>query len=239
MPFTLSGAGNPAIHNRHSIRLQGYDYTQPGAYYVTINTFKKEHLFGKVVDGVVQLSEMGKIAQQQWCKIPNRFPNVTLDEFIIMPNHMHGIIIICDTPSVGAGFTPAQITHIDQTTQSTQTTQKTLNPYKHKSIESNKNKRDEIQFDSPDTGQTQKQGQSNENGQSRGLSLQRVSVGKIVGAYKSLVNNECLKIFKDKNEFMGKIWHRNYYEHIIRDKEGYSRIVEYIQQNPQKWEGGV
>jgi len=87
---------NPAIHNRHSIRLQGYDYTQSGAYFITINTYKKEHLFGEIVDGVVQLTPIGKIAFEQWEKIPANFPNVLLDAFVIMPNHMHGIVVITE-----------------------------------------------------------------------------------------------------------------------------------------------
>jgi hypothetical protein len=61
---------NPAIHNRHSIRLPGYDYRQAGAYFVTINTYKKEHLFGEVVGGVVKLSPVGEIVQEQWLQIP-------------------------------------------------------------------------------------------------------------------------------------------------------------------------
>jgi len=87
---------NPAIHNRHSIRLPGYDYTQPGAYYLTILAHKKEHLFGQVVDGEVKLSPAGEIVQEQWLQIPRHFSNVVLDAFVIMPNHMHGIVVITE-----------------------------------------------------------------------------------------------------------------------------------------------
>ena len=87
---------NPAIHNRHSIRLPGYDYSQTGAYYLTILTYKKEHLFGKVVDGTVQRSPVGEIVHEQWLKIPRNFSNVVLDAFVIMPNHIrrNGILVI-------------------------------------------------------------------------------------------------------------------------------------------------
>lgn len=63
------------------------------------------------------------------------------------------------------------------------------------------------------------------------------TVGDIVGAYKSLVANDCLKIFKQKyvDEMMGKLWQRNYYEHIIRDEQSYQRISEYIINNPKNW----
>ena len=87
---------NPTIHNRHSIRFQGYDYSQAGAYYVTINTHKKDHLFGEVVGGVVILSQVGEIVQEQWLQIPTHFSNVVLDAFVIMPNHMHGIVVIME-----------------------------------------------------------------------------------------------------------------------------------------------
>ncbi len=74
---------HPAIHNRHSIRLPGYDYTVPGAYFLTILTHKKEHLFGKVIKGVVQLSPVGEVAHEQWGKIPTYFSNVLLDAFVL------------------------------------------------------------------------------------------------------------------------------------------------------------
>ena len=63
-----------------------------------------------------------------------------------------------------------------------------------------------------------------------------VTLGDIVGAYKSLVSNECLKKYQAKNENMGKLWQRNYYEHIIRNNESYQKIGEYILTNPIQWE---
>lgn len=85
---------NPDIHDRRSIRLKDYDYSQPGAYFVTICTNNKECLFGDVINGAIQLNEMGIIAQQCWNSIPEHFPKTFLDEFIVMPNHIHGIIVI-------------------------------------------------------------------------------------------------------------------------------------------------
>lgn len=109
MPNTLSSASNPVIHNRHSIRLPGYDYTQPGAYDLTILTHKREHLFGEVVGGVVKLSPVGEVVQKEWLKIPPHFSNVLLDAYVIMPDHMHGILVI----TVGEVHTPGQRTRID------------------------------------------------------------------------------------------------------------------------------
>jgi len=84
---------HPDRHHRRSIRLKGRDYTQPGAYFVTICTRERECLFGEIVDGVMRLNEAGHAAQQCWMDIPDHFPQVVLDEAIIMPNHIHGIIM--------------------------------------------------------------------------------------------------------------------------------------------------
>jgi len=91
---------NPEKHHRRSIRLQGYDYSLPGAYFITICTEKRICLFGNIIYGKMVLNEYGKIAQQCWLNIPLHYQNVELNEFVVMPNHIHGIIIINDT--VGA-----------------------------------------------------------------------------------------------------------------------------------------
>ena len=85
---------NPDKHHRRSIRLQGYDYSQRGAYFITLCTKNREHLFGEILNGEIQLNEFGKITQQCWLEIPNHFPHVQLDKYIIMPNHIHGIIVL-------------------------------------------------------------------------------------------------------------------------------------------------
>jgi REP element-mobilizing transposase RayT len=103
---------NPDIHHRRSIRLKGYDYSQAGAYFVTIVTYKRQFLFGEIVNGKIKLNDGGKIAEQCWNDIPKHFPNAIMDEFVIMPNHIHGIIILNDNGSiVGAkNFSPQQNT---------------------------------------------------------------------------------------------------------------------------------
>lgn len=81
-------------HHRRSIRLKGYDYTQPGAYFITICTYQRQVLFGEIVDGVMVLNAYGEIVQHAWDDLPNHYPHVVLDELCIMPNHIHGIIIL-------------------------------------------------------------------------------------------------------------------------------------------------
>ncbi|MCE2961649.1 MAG: transposase [Chitinophagales bacterium] len=83
---------NPHIHHRRSIRLKGYDYSQAGLYFIAICCQDRACLFGDVVNGEMILNEFGIVAHNEWAKTPEIRPNVELGEFIIMPNHMHGII---------------------------------------------------------------------------------------------------------------------------------------------------
>ena len=162
---------NSTIHHRRSIRLKGYDYAQAGMYFVTICVQDKICRFGHIANDEMVLNEYGAIAYDEWPKLADRFHNFELDVFQIMPNHMHGIIVL---NTVGSG-----------------------------------------------TG--------------TGASPDPTTIGDIVGAYKSLVANACLAIYKAKNEMMGKLWQQNYYEHIIRTEEAYQTISEYIVNNPAKW----
>ena len=88
---------DPAIHHRRSIRLRGYDYSSPGRYFVTMCVADRHARFGAVVHGRMILSEAGQIAAECWRAIPQHFPHVALDEWVVMPNHVHGIIAIQGT----------------------------------------------------------------------------------------------------------------------------------------------
>jgi REP element-mobilizing transposase RayT len=87
-------------HHRRSIRLQGYDYTQPGAYFVTLCTQARVHLFGEVVAGQMQLSPYGRVVKTYWSRIPRQRPHVALGPWVVMPNHVHGIVVITEAPVV-------------------------------------------------------------------------------------------------------------------------------------------
>ena len=98
---------NPKIHHRKSIRLKGYDYSQNGTYFVTLCTQNREYLFGKIEKDEMVLNEAGKGAQLCWYEIPKHYPYVVLDTFIVMPNHIHGIIMI-DNPVGANNHSPLQ-----------------------------------------------------------------------------------------------------------------------------------
>jgi len=94
---------NPEIHHRRSIRLWDFDYSGAGAYFITICTHERESVFGNLVDGVMRLNYWGLIVRECWEHLPNHFSQVALDEFVVMPNHVHGIIILNHgLPNVGA-----------------------------------------------------------------------------------------------------------------------------------------
>jgi len=94
-------------HRRKAIRLQGYDYSQPGEYFVTICSKDREHLFGKIEEGKMQLNEFGEIVSSCWKDLPNHYTCALTDEFVIMPNHVHGIIVITEPNPVGEGSEPS------------------------------------------------------------------------------------------------------------------------------------
>ena len=105
---------DPDRHHRRSIRLQGYDYSQPGAYFVTICALGRECLFGEVIADDMQPTACGQTVSAGWNDLPRHYANVQLDEFVVMPNHVHGIIVLTahtqHIPPVGAGLKPAPAT---------------------------------------------------------------------------------------------------------------------------------
>ena len=109
----------PTTHRRRSLRLPRFDYTQQGAYFVTICTRNRACLLGDIVEGRMHLSEAGRLAQVAWEDLPHHYPHVQIDVWVIMPNHMHGIVILAEVQAteddmpvdVGAGLKPAPTRH--------------------------------------------------------------------------------------------------------------------------------
>ncbi|MCE9645871.1 MAG: transposase [Chloroflexi bacterium] len=91
---------DPKIHHRRSIRLQGYDYSQAGGYYVTIVAWHREFLFGDIVNQEIRLNKVGKIVEWEWLELPKRLSYIELVTHVVMPNHFHGILYIHE--NVGA-----------------------------------------------------------------------------------------------------------------------------------------
>ena len=92
----MQPAHNPDRHRRRSIRLKGYDYSTAGAYFVTLCVKGRGNLLGDIVDGNIQSNEYGRIVETSWEWLGQQYPYVDLDEWVVMPNHLHGIIVIRD-----------------------------------------------------------------------------------------------------------------------------------------------
>jgi putative transposase len=93
-------------HRRRSIRLREYDYRQAGAYFITVVAHRRSLLFGEIAGGEPRLNEFGRIVERAWAELPEHYRGIECDAFVVMPNHIHGIIMLADS-IVGAGFKPA------------------------------------------------------------------------------------------------------------------------------------
>jgi putative transposase len=94
---------DPKKHHRHSTRLRHFNYSQAGAYFVTVVTYERTCLFGNILNGEMRLSEVGRVVQSVWYDLPKHYPRAECDAFVIMPNHMHGIIVLRDDTATRAG----------------------------------------------------------------------------------------------------------------------------------------
>ncbi len=199
---------NPHLPCRKSIRLKGYDYSREGAYFITICCQDMKHRLGKVIKGAMILNEFGQIAHDEWASLKIRYPHFEFDVFQIMPNHMHGIVVI-GGPTLAVGRSHASheiIPSID------------FQNIDHRLIDD---------LDHPmDDRATVKVARAEEK---------NASIPDVMGAYKSIVSNRCLEIYKSLGKIMGKFWQRSYNDKIIRDERAFQNISNYIVNNPKKW----
>ena len=197
------------FHNKYRIssaRLKNWDYGSNAIYFITICTQNREHYFGKIAEGKTQLSETGKIAHCFWVEIPTHFPFVKLGEFVVMPNHVHGIIIIdkpinlenddmtvivdthdnaiVETSNLGVSTVPSPIvppgTNVPKTTAASAKWKPEI-------------------------------------------------LGSIINQYKRICTINARKID------IGFSWQSRFHDHIIRNHESFRRISNYIINNPVNW----
>jgi putative transposase len=100
------GRYNPEVHHRRSIRYQGYDYSQTGSYFLTLCCHGHQCLFGYVANGIMVLNKYGMIAREEWIKSSEIRQEIRLHEFVVMPNHIHGIVEIIDAGVGAPGWSP-------------------------------------------------------------------------------------------------------------------------------------
>ena len=219
---------NPAIHHRRSIRLQGYDYSRAGWYFITICAQDRLHLFGEISNGEMILNDMGQVVSNCWLDLPNHYKNVVLDESVIMPNHFHGIVVFTDMVgenhtgldefgrnSVGAipvraipvRAIPVRAIHESPLQETTHRPNTPKKPYLSRRSRST---------------------QPMDIKQRRNMGL-----SKLVGRFK-MVSSKQINIIRNTPGV--PVWQRNYYEHIIRNEPELNRIREYIINNPLNWQ---
>ena len=203
---------DPEKHHRRSIRLKGYDYAQSGAYFVTVVTQDRACLFGEVVDGAMCPNDAGRMVETVWDELPAFYPGVDVDRFAVMPNHIHGIIVLvgaaprgrpgpCGRPGPRADDGPT-----------------------------------------PDDPPGATLGDATWPGQARGpaptiATMARMSLGDVVHRFKTMTTKRYADGVKHSGWpfFRGRLWLRNYYERIIRDDAAMDRIRRYIDENPLRW----
>ncbi|MCK4464495.1 MAG: hypothetical protein KAU83_02190, partial [Bacteroidales bacterium] len=197
-----------------STRLKGWDYSSPGAYFVTIVTKNRAYYFGNVENGDMHLNELGEIAQQCFEKIPEHFLFVSLDSFVIMPNHVHGIIII--KPGNGGEIHSSTKTEI-------------INDGGAGDVETLHATSLQQQPQQPETDAASYI-TAPKNKKMASISPKPSSLSVIIRSYKSAVSKQARQIHPDF------VWQSRYYDHIIRDKKSLNNIRQYIIQNPLNWQ---
>ena len=203
---------DPHKHHRRSIRLKGYDYSQPGAYFITLVTFQRDEIFGEVVNGEVKLSALGKMVSEEWLRSMEMRKEIRLneDEFVVMPNHLHGIVWI-----VGAdGIRPdsnASTVGADG-----------IRPI---GVHPNAIRPNSVHMIDQEKGVNAGQGACH-------APVQRAprSLGSFIAGFKAAVSSRARRELE-----MEGIWQRNYFEHIIRNEREFTAIWNYIDANPLRW----
>ena len=184
----ISMTFTPNIHHRRSIRLKNYDYSQPGAYFVTVCTHNRDSLFGHIHENAMIMNEAGVMIDRWWRELPKKYPMVDTDDYMVMPNHFHGIVAI-----VGAALRGR-----------------------------------------PDGSDP------NIAGDRPGGQPHRVAptLGDMIDWFKTMTTNDYIRGVKQCQwrPFPGKLWQRNYYEHVIRNEHDLNAIREYVVNNPASWE---
>ena len=210
-----------------SIRMRNWDYSWPGLYFITICTGGREHYFGEISNRRMHLNQTGDLAQTIWMEIPIHFPFIVLDAFIVMPNHIHGIIII-EKPDLTRLTDITRHTDMPRLTVETRLIASLPPPPPSSSPSSSPSSPSSPPLPSspsPPPPPNQRGGfAGNKN------PMLNDNLSRVLRWYKGRVSFESRKI--DANFE----WQERFHDHVIRDEQSYRNIRRYIISNPERWE---
>ena len=222
-------AYDPKKHHRRSIRLQGYDYSQAGMYFVTICVTDMECFFGSVVEGKMVLNDAGKVMEKWYFELPNKFPDIEQGHYVVMPNHFHAIVI---NNGKGNPNAPSQNpVGADPSFRNPVRADLCVRPTNENIPPDGDILGEHVPPDGDILGE-----HVPPDGDILGEHIGSPLHG-VVQWFKTMSTNEYIRGVKNHDwpRFRDKLWQRNYYEHIIRDQRGFENISGYIENNPGKW----
>jgi putative transposase len=243
----------PLKHHRKSIRLKGYDYAQAGMYYVTIVVKHRQHRFGRVINGTVEHSPLGLVADACWKQIPQHHVGVGLDEYVVMPNHVHGIVIINDKQDLGVDRrdvrrggvsggdvpckdvpckdVPCKDVQLNVLTGMTNTSNVLTGMTNTSNVLTGVTNTSNVL-----TGMTNTSNVPNSGGNDKrrravnSMSPEKGSLSVIIRTFKAAVTT-----WARRNGCADFAWLGRFHDHIIRDEKDLNRIRAYIRNNPLNW----
>ena len=208
---------------RRPRRLGAYDYAQDGAYSVTICTDWREHLFGTVTDGRMELNSAGRAVERVWQGLPEHYPHVELDVFVVMPNHVHGIVVLVGGESVGSSDSVPAVESVIDGSRAEEAGYKPAptqgtGPVQDRAAMHEAARAEEAGWKPAPT--------------KTGAPTRRHGLSEVVRGFKTYSGRRV-------NEVRGTpgvaVWQRGYYEHVVRNEEDMNRIRQYFQENPLRW----
>jgi len=242
---------NPEIHHRRSIRLKGHDYSQEGLYFITICVQDRTCLFGDIGPSLQMiLNDAGKMVERWYRELENKYPDKRCHEMVIMPNHFHCIIENIETGvHVGAplrgrpidiNIVPPDNINIVRPNNINIVRPNNINVVLP--IDINIVPPNDIHVVPPDDINIVRPNDTDHKELNNGKygfhnKKYNAAIGILVDWFKTMTTNEYIRGVKQYGwkRFNGKLWQRNYYEHIIRSTDEYERITNYIIDNPANW----
>jgi len=225
-----------------SARLQNWDYSSNGAYFITICTQNREHYFGEIKDAAMQISTIGQLAEQYWKEIPNHFPFVELGNFVVMPNHIHGILIINklhDDITAETRLIASENNDNMAETRLIASVRDNIAPNTRLIAPENNDIAPENDDNLAETRLI-----ASVRNQIASVRGDEMNIGGFAGDKNPMFHDSISKIirwykgrcsFEIRKSHASFEWQSRFHDHIIRNAHSFENIQNYIRDNPKKW----